>query len=66
MAYRNLTPEKLAAMRALQKPAMTPDGVWLDWPHSTKPKKATKRPKTARAPRFKVAEAFKRGSGRYS
>ena len=65
MAYRNLTRAKLADIRALRKPAMTPDGVWPDWPHPVEPKKL-KPPKTSRTGRYKVARAFKPGSGRYS
>ena len=65
MTNQNLTREMLDKIRALQKPATTPDGVWLDWPHPVETKKP-KQVKTSRLGRYKVARAFKSGSGKYS
>lgn len=67
MTYRNLTREALVRQRALKGQAMTSDGAWLDWPTPFEPKQRKRmRAKTSRTGRWKIAKAFRPGSGRYS
>lgn len=65
MTYQNLTPAMLAHHRDLNPLPTATDGTWLNWPHSTKPKKPKKGTRGNSA-RYHVAKALKRGSGRYS
>ena len=65
MTYPNLTREMLDKTRALKTPATAPDGAWLDWPHPVETKKP-KQVKTSRTGRYRVANALKPGSGKYS
>ena len=64
MSRRNITPEQLEKILAAHSlGAVSANTICQNWPPPVKPAKPAKKTRTAR---FKVAKAFKPGSGRFS